>query len=422
MENLDDFSLLEIFDKLDFFDLVKLSTLGPRFHQIIVDHYIIAEYRLHEKKLYIKIGYTVSTHVYPNDDSNSLYTEKEEEVLAVLQYFGNVFNSIKLEIFALGYKYVEEIQYALNKYCFKTTQEITLHRRLPRVDDLNVNFSFLHAADVNIEHFPFEPIEPMRLDISFPRMRKLIIDREVDLIHHYPHLTEFISSIFGWSLNLPGFYDFMRLNPQIRSIDITIYNDAMFLTSLSELLPNLETLSLGLLSANDYNFDFSSIARFKHVKKFNLNVDLHMRPYNSWTDRLHQIIDSIEFDSLHSFSVQSLNPESFDYLIGLIARNSELKNVSINSELSFEQLCRLITPHSKIIELTIDSQETSLRGIWNRFLEHLTISHSLEKLTVQFFKYGEISYEDLVEIVPFGWSISGIEAKEYPQLIHFHRT
>lgn len=424
MENLDNFSLMEIFDKLDLRDLVKLSILSPRFHQLIVDHYMIAKYRLHEQNLYIKVGYTVSTYFYPNDDNSySLYTEKNDEVLAILQYFGNMFNSTKIEIYAHGYKYVEEIQSAVNKNCFNTFQEITLHRRHPRVDDINVNLIFLHATDVILEHFLFESIEPMRLDISFPRMRKLIIDRETDLIDHYPHLTEIVFPSFFFSVAMPGFYDFIRFNPQLRSIEMPILNNVTFLTSLSELLPNLETLSLGLFSANDYTIDSFPTARFKHVKKYTLNVDLYIRPFNSWTDSLHQIIDSIEFDCLDSFSVLSLNPESFDLMIELIAKNTELRNVTINSELSFEQLCRLIAPLSKLMALTIASYEPSLRGIWNRFLEHIiTNNYSLENINVQLFNYGEITHEDLLEIVPIGWSVSGIDTTQHPQLLHLERS
>lgn len=119
----------------------------------------------------------------------------------------------------------------------------------------------------------------------------------------------------------------------------------------------------------------------------------------------------------------SLNPESFDLMIELIAKNTELRNVTINSELSFEQLCRLIAPLSKLMALTIASYEPSLRGIWNRFLEHIiTNNYSLENINVQLFNYGEITHEDLLEIVPIGWSVSGIDTTQHPQLLHLERS
>lgn len=252
-------------------------------------------------------------------------------------------------------------------------------------------------------------------------MEVLNIDRQRDLNQHYPHLTTVrFPLLYGYS-DVSDLSEFVRLNPQLRNMDTPIYNNVTYLTSLSDSLPNLDSLSLGALLSEEYKFDAVPIARFKHVKMFSLNVNLYANA-RLWTSALRKILASIQFDQLESFSLHPTRPESINFLIELIVRNAALRSVTVESELTFDQLSALITPLPVLKELTIDWQKASTLGVVRRFLEYVIESnHSLKKFTVRLSQYDRLIYSDLVDFIPSGWDYNETNAVQNRKQVDIER-
>lgn len=324
LANLDDFSLMGVFDWLHVSDLVKLAASNARFQQLIEDHYITAKYRLENREILIILAKTVTIKYKNEKNFWSPIVHKHDEVQLLLQNYGHICSHLRVEIQSAGYKYVEEIQFLVNRHCSKAFQEIMLRR-----DDCsaaeNVNISFLNAVDVFLLHTEFEPVDPIR---------------DIDLTNHYPHLTEIVfPAKYGYSdgIDLSGF---MRLNPQLQRIESPIFDDVAYLKSLSELLSNLESLSLGVLTSR-YTISSFPLARFENVKKLSLNPYLQ-GDLRFWSDKFQQLLESLQFDHLESFSVVFDESGPLDFLIEMIVQNAQLQHLLIHSELTFEQFSRLI--------------------------------------------------------------------------------
>lgn len=343
----------------------------------------------------------------------------DQEILFFLQRFGHIFTDLKIKVSVDGYKQIEQIQAGINKYCTNAIQEIIVYREEKHKGAMDKNISFVHVKKVTVYNLGI--VKTIRLDQAFPLMEVLNIDRQRDLDQHYPHLTTIKFPLqYGYS-DVSDLSDFVRLNPQLRNFDSPIYNNATYLTSLSDMLHNLESLSLGALLSEEYTFDAFPIARFKRVKSFSLNVNLYANA-RLWTSALRQILASIQFDQLESFSLHPTRPQSIDFLIGLIVRNTALRSVVVESELTFDQLTALVTSLPVLKELTVDWQKASTLGVLREILEHVIRSnHNLETFTVRLSQYDQLTFADVAELIPHGWSCNEASAMENNKLIHIER-
>lgn len=398
---------------------MRIAPLHSRFLQLITDHYIIGKYRLHTREIsiFLSDGATIS---YKDDDNMfNVFVYNDEEMLLVLRHFGHILTNLKIKVSEDGYKNIEEIQSGINNYCANAIQEIILYRSEKHKGAMDKNISFEHVKKVTVHNVGL--VKSIRLDKAFPLMEILIIDRQRDLNQYYPHLTTVkFPLLYGYS-DVTDLSDFVRLNPQLRNLDTPIYNSVTYLTSLSNVLPNLSSLSLGALLSEEYTFDAFPIARFKRVKMFSLNVNLYANA-RLWTSALREILASIRFDQLESFSLHPTRPESLNFLIGLIVRNTALHSVIVESELTFDQLSALLTPLQQLEELTVDWQKASTLGVLSRFLEHVIESnHNLEKFTVRLSQYDRLTFADLVEYIPVGWGYNEGSVKENKKLVHIER-
>ena len=60
LDDLDDFSLLSVFDWLSLHNLARLASLSPRYKELIVHHYFNGKYRLHKRIPQLSVHYGVS--------------------------------------------------------------------------------------------------------------------------------------------------------------------------------------------------------------------------------------------------------------------------------------------------------------------------------------------------------------------------
>lgn len=345
LESLDDFSLMSILDMLDLRDLFKLATLTQRFRKLIVYYYIIRKYRLHTSEICLSLEYEFS--MYYKCSGNyylPIVTDCNGDVMLVSRYFGHLFSHVRL---------------------------------------LNVNILFESAAAIHLENIFPQENNSLRLDTAFPHMKKLAIDREGDLKYHHPHLAE-LKFPSCWRIDSePALFDFLRLNPQIRSVELPILDSIDYLKTLNELLPSLETLSIVLLPSFRYSIVSYETVRFKQVKHFEMIGDIFDRVDLS-TEAIRQLITSIQFDHLESFSITGQTLDARDMIIELILNNLGLQSITINSEFSFEQMSRLAASLRELKDVSIVWNKETPPDLLNRILEHVGDSNNtIEKCTVR---------------------------------------
>lgn len=206
---------------------------------------------------------------------------------------------------------------------------------------------------------------------------------------------------FAWNAS-----EFFKLNAQLQSFQSPIYSDSMFMASISE-LPNLENLFLWLLPPRYYLWNNNyPTSRFKHVKHFSLNM-LFRETEIIESDAYRRILATIQFDCLESFSLISNNRNPIDFLIGMIVKDTALQKITMRADLTFDQLRKLMASFTKLKDLTITWQKQATHSTYKQFLEHaITSNNSLDKFSIEIFRYLKIDTSDLLDLVPFGWKKS----------------
>lgn len=416
-DDLDDYSLMDIFDMLELPDLAKIVPLSPRFHDLIMNHYIKSKYRLHKREIIIIEYESGFFRMFYKDDGNSLslITRQYDEMLIVLQTFGHILGYLDIKISS----YLEGIQSVVNEHCSNAAQTITITAHSGGNSE-KMMLSFLNATTIIVDRYVHLPNGSFRLDIAFPQMQKLVINGQVDLQQHYPHLTEvyFELGMDAQYLDPSELFPFIRLNPQLRVVKTPAFDSVAYLELLSG-LPNLENLYLELVPQTAYTVRASPMARFRHVKNFTLDVDAYMAS----SELAGELLASIQFDQLESFSAYTRHFGRRDFLIDLMVKNTALRNVTMKSIFTVEQLTRLIEALPQLSEINLVWQLESLESTLNAFLEHVVRSnHSVQIVIVHFVRSLDITYDQLVEVVPLGWDVYKPEPMGGLQLLRLERS
>lgn len=108
-----------------------------------------------------------------------------------------------------------------------------------------------------------------------------------------------------------------------------------------------------------------------------------------WSNSLQQIISTIQFDHLKSFSTRSVESASLDFLIdNLIVKNTALESIAIDTEILLEQFSKMIAPLPQLKEVTVTWRYMASRVKLKQSLEHVISSnHPLAKITVKLSEY-----------------------------------
>lgn len=417
---------MNIFDMLDASDLMKFASFSPRFQRIIVDHYIIGKYRLHETTISLIVADSVSIEYKSDDEWIPLITDNFDDSLTALQLFGKVFKHLNIQItYTSGYKIVERVQAAVNKYCTNAIQKVEVIDYNCHDESKKVNVSFPNAADVAVRTWAFEPRYPFSLNSAFPKMKKLDLDCRADELAHYPYLEEMsIGVAFGYPrLFASDISDLVQLNPQVRRMKTAGFNIPTYFEELSK-LPNLEYLTVGLLSKTDYD-DVFTTARFRKVKEFALDVDEYKTEI-AYFSVPEALLDSIEFVQLESFSftiIDFYSERKMIFLIGMVLKNVGLQKVMVNTQCIFDYADKLIAGLPHLRELNIIWHRDS-RGVrLKQFLERVvTEDRTLERFTVRFQRDAEVMIKSLLPFIPQGWRYVEMEVSSSPKLLQLHRS
>lgn len=306
----------------------------------------------------------------------------------------------------------KRLEILVNKHCSHAFQKI----KLPVSSIVNADLSFPNAsAIVLVVESQHSDQTIIQLETAFPRLQSLAINSEIYNNQHLPHLRKFFLDVR--EPNIDSLINFMRLNPQLRSFQSTVPDNATYLTTLNEFLPELEELSVELMTISRYNMEEPwPTTRFSGVRHFSVKLDTK--------ELIHRpVLESIQFDSLQSYSVQFCTKEKVDFLIRLMVNNTALKKVVMDSrEVSYQQFTTLIASLPELEELSIGWGDPQRGNIIHEFLNHVTASnHKLAKLSIKI-SFNPIRVKGRLESIPQGWSYDEAWLKANPWSLQILRN
>lgn len=408
--HLDDFSLLSIFDLLSFRDLMNMATLGPRFSQLISHHYIIGKYHLDECKLELTAVKEVYLRYKCDDTGNKFkFGDGYDETILALRSFCHIFDELKITMYDIETEIAEGLSYYVSSYCGKIHQEI---ESTPRMLE-KMNISPMNVTNVKLSGlWSTREVKEFRMDLAFPRVAKLEIDSLMNLSYQYPHLTEF--KLRSRYVDFDDLLGFMQLNPQLRKIQLPFFNNGTFLSIMNELLPNLETLAFYILNGLNYSyFDTIKATRFRNVKAFAIRSYISEDPY--YMNDIQKMLSSIQFERLESFDVTTYQPQTFDFFIGWITRNTGLTTVSIYySGLSSRQWSALIAPLTKLQVLEITAENESFDVLNAVLASDVAHKSLLKQITINIPFWCSLTRANICENVLHGWRCNQDDAVKTP--------
>lgn len=314
LDQLDNYTLLAIFDQMDLTDLMNVANISIRFRQLIIDHFMLSKHRIHEKVIKIAI---------PRDytqDGTKLIFRHPETILPFLRNFGHLISKIEFA----GSGFIETAANQIVKYIEQYSSE-SLHTikqyRGGRYFFSSQTKPFSHVKVVDIECRG--PLVDYQLHRIYPKMEslKLLLEHSTEsnvcaqnsehLIHLvFQEMRDFANDAFLQSL--------IRANPQLRTLRLQKAVQPETMRVIQDHLPVLESLNLVQLK-NDFfqsphNFHLSSVHHFVF-------------------DVIHPEFDQnneqfpITFNQLKTLRINSL--KLHPQLIDLLRRNSRIKSLSM---------------------------------------------------------------------------------------------
>lgn len=367
---MDDFSLLQIFDVLDFVDLANIAAYSPRCKPLIIHHYIERRYKLNESKVKIHLSngddgtYVLYT---PIESSRPIkLTTGHNEMLSTLMAFCHLFKSITIDVNQYFHRvhndHLVKLSETINNYCSSVSQQEILIDMDRRAN----GFSFQNATIVELRSVGRH--SGAKLAEIFPRMEtlKIRIFTRYALNQNFPHLRYFeVREKSNGRFDLKTFGEF---NPQLRGIQTPLPFSQ--LEHLNEMFPDLESLGIelqreSLLNAaalkvsSFFGTPTNGIIHFRNVRSFTLDVESLNDCMDEYFDCNHpnfvrHNLSSIQFDYLESFQSMFYGRNYIDKQIELILQYKEVINVHfISYQLSYTQMIRLIDGLPRLEKITL---------------------------------------------------------------------
>lgn len=387
LDQLDDYSLMNIFDFLYDNDVIAIAEISPRFADIILKHYIIGTLRLHEKPIDLLLGAACPNLMYiDTTNQKAVLTQDPNKIISALKLFGHIFSHITFDVLAFGNSDTQKFVKHVDCYCKNATKRVIINS----VDEkalANWTYSFDHTATEVIVRTDLE--KPIQYKKLFPFMQRLAAVNLLNQnIEHYPHLTNY--SIQS-TLNHDNVQQFLRLNPQIQHLQIAVRNNVSHVRYLAELLPFLESISLNVEIVSP-NID-PAVIHFKTVKEFTLtisNIDE--------TPVFRNVIGSVQFDQLEMFHLRVFYATSADdQIIEMISKNAGLKRFETNLRMTNETFNGFLQALPELKEISIDWVDEMSNSLETFFVQN----HGLTKIN---FKHFYLRSEAVfMEKIPLNW-------------------
>lgn len=385
LEQLDDFSLMSVFDLLSLNDLLLLAQMSPRFYDIITKHYLIGKFRLHEQRIVMRVDGRFSSVFYP---SEVMARDDSDRMFWVVEQYGHVFGHIYIDIYKFGdadsRKFIEHV----NHYCKNAKKEIDIHKLIEGTL-IEQPFSFdNNTYRVRMSSYGNEDIAWNDL---FPALEHLTLGSiEKSIAQHHPHLKTIILGKNDADYTDPNVLELIRSNPQLRHFHSKTFDNVTYVQYINEMLPNLEWLSLEMKIV--YEND-STVVDFKNVRKFSFNVFSSFGVPAFWS-----FIGNIRFDQLEEMELDIIwKVPLTEQLIRMIAVNRGLKTFKTSIPMSHVTFVQLVEALPELRVLTFDWYE----GIHETLSAIFSGRYGLENVTIRYWDRGTAN--DYKDIIPANW-------------------
>lgn len=383
-----------------------MADTHKKFQQLILNHYMLPKYRIHEKLIHFEIA-------GPNPNIDTLYIGEFDIVLRFLRNFGKFIKSLELSGLRFTIEENVQINYFIEEYCWHSLEELTLHRTIsyllngtarifPNIKKLNI------VIPEKMDNFQIHRVYPMMESLTFasetfPFTSMLHKNHNLknltfDLIN--PHEIKDFSNACG----------FLRKNSQLQQLNLYRSPSFELLKCASEDLPNLSTLnvefSLDELSWKEHR----GTVHFVSVRRFNMFTVASLR------------------EAVDPFPITFEGLETLEILVGtasyvpfdLIEQSVDLKFLSLPNTHwlnGFSRIADVIRDlhQLKVVKLkwTDDISDMDTMRI-------MTESDQLKEIT--FSVMYKQSVRGLIALIPDTWKLAHIKQRKIHLFIVFDVT
>lgn len=348
--DLDDYCLEQIFNYLDFHDLLNIALANT-----ILQHTARVVFKQ-------KFGNDVEITFYRYNLTCKIKSNKIDEtqhIKFLISIFGDFISSIEfmyLEYTSmlwvdsqkeLEQKYADKktITKAILKHSFESLVRIELinisskewlsefSRSLPKVESITLRGCVLSDRT-------------MLLPEIFPKLNHLNVvcywkTKLNQIIAHFPYLKKLELSCASQENQIPDFLPVLKLNPQITSCVLANFQGSIDWKLVPFIIENMNLEKLKLISGNSPNQHF----HFKILKHFVYSGDGNSFPFT--------------FDQLEKLKFR-VNNALINSVDGIIKQNGKLKKLSLHINRSFYGFIRHSKELSKLSVITFNMQIESL--------------------------------------------------------------
>lgn len=375
MDDLDDYTLLSIFDKLNLDDLINVADIGLRYRHLVTRHYAIPKFKLHDSLIRLA-GHMLAGSSF-EISSYSIEIVTFPVAQKMLRIFGHLISKLEFNYDRYNPAQARIIAKYINDYCSESLVEIKLYSFKESVLDL-WNIPFTKVENVYLIRGIFTS-KPFDLNSTFPAMQRLelewiTITESKYLVKHYPHLKYFKMA------DSKTIERILSLNHQIQSVYVWSEYSFDFLrficensTNLSELIlnglpkgftettiqrnysmPNIKKFTLYLSNLIEFIPEYSPFD-LGQVEEFTLSC---IEPSQKWIDIITQ------YQSIRKLAVEwgILNSNQWSKVLRDLPNLMEIE-AKLDSTLPTQSITALINNSTKLEKVTFLDTESSFRDI-----------------------------------------------------------
>lgn len=251
LDQLNESDLLKTLNRLDFSALVDVADFGGRYRELVIHHYMIPVFKVHEKSFNMllimapSIGYYDETKVY----SDAIVFRKVESFTKALRNVGHLIS----KVFFNGSHKNESAEYSIgksmNQYCRDSLVELSL-RNFRGILTVEWKAPFAKLEKVTLYCGTLNTKTASQLNKFFPKVRcmkllELWANKTSSIEQSFPFLEDFeyYEHPHAHSMDIKKF---ITLNRQLKTLNIRANMDAELPKVMNETLPHLEELTIFL--------------------------------------------------------------------------------------------------------------------------------------------------------------------------------
>lgn len=394
-DTLDDYSLLDILERLTSADMVTIASVSRRVSRLIWDYKLIPGLGKENPLVRLSISAQYTTLLFPTTSTELGWTTsfiEPDHIFAALRAFCQFFGQLDFDLDYYTRRSIDFTRQAVdhvNRHCVTVPQKMTI---MQAIDSIGM-FTAQHVASVTI-HSP-EKLGNFSFHEHFPRVQRLsiLINKPFGIGERLPHLQhlELLDSSCGH-------FDvdtFAKWNPHIRSAKLDLCEGLHNVQLVNEAFPELMTFhykpkwnaGYGVLRAPDEEEEAAQSVHFRNVKSYTIDLldyERQQRDLAAYAKAVDQFA-SITFDGLQSLEYITLmgNRSAVDP-VEFIGQYKGVTRLDFSTcEVSYGDVRRLIDALPNLREIKIrpnDDREQYLRLMAETGLETIRVRVNAESM------------------------------------------